>query len=155
MRSEHAPAHLLLCTAVFLALSLLTIVPARGEPAREALGVATLVPGPPSCPQASPVRTAFERVVRDSVQNASFSRVCYTELSDIPSRVRDILTANPKVLVVWGSAVAARMAIDASGQLPIVFGDIPDPVANGLVDSLGRPGGRVTGISSVAFVAAK
>src|SRR3954463_12535309 len=120
MKCEHAPAQFPLGTVVLFVLSLLAIVPARADPPKEALGVATLVPGPPSCPQASPVRTAFERVVRDSVQNASFSRVCYTELSDIPSRVRDILTANPKVLVVWGSAVAARMAIEASGQLPIV-----------------------------------
>ena len=124
--------------ALPLVVVLIGTTPICAQPARQPPVVATLVPGPPSCPPASPVRTAFERVVRNSgFENASFTRVCYSELSDIPSRVRDILTARPKVLVVWGSAVAARMAIDASGDLPIVFGDIPDPVGNGLVESLG------------------
>jgi putative ABC transport system substrate-binding protein len=43
------------------------------------------------------------------------------------------------------SAVAARKA---TRTIPIVMGNVPDPVALGLVTSLARPGGNVTGVSS-------
>lgn len=52
----------------------------------------------------------------------------------------DVIVAGPPP-----SAVAARKA---TRTIPIVMGNVPDPVALGLVASLARPGGNVTGVSS-------
>ena len=44
-------------------------------------------------------------------------------------------------------AQAARQAVDrANKTIPIVFGPTPDPVGGGLVASLARPGGNITGL---------
>ena len=44
-----------------------------------------------------------------------------------------------------------RPLIQASGPVPIVFVDAPDPVGAGYVKTLARPGGNVTGILSFEF----
>lgn len=45
---------------------------------------------------------------------------------------------------------ATRAAAQASTTLPVVFANVDDPVASGLVRALGRPGGNVTGVSNLS-----
>jgi putative ABC transport system substrate-binding protein len=52
----------------------------------------------------------------------------------------------PDVYLVYG-AEAAHAARAVSGALPIVLANTQDPVASGLVASLARPGGNITGLS--------
>jgi putative ABC transport system substrate-binding protein len=53
-------------------------------------------------------------------------------------------------VIVTSGAPAARAAMEATSTIPIVISGIPDPVERGMVTSLARPGGNVTGLSSDA-----
>ena len=61
----------------------------------------------------------------------------------VPALVTDLVALNPDVIVVPGDA--AVVAKKASNTIPIVAFVLDDPVAVGLVASLARPGGNVTG----------
>ena len=63
-----------------------------------------------------------------------------------PALVQQALQRNPAVLVVVALA-SVRAAQAATKTIPIVFVATPDPVGNGLVASLGRPGGNTTGVT--------
>jgi ABC-type uncharacterized transport system substrate-binding protein len=54
-------------------------------------------------------------------------------------------------LVVASSGPPALAAKKATTTIPIVMVSVGDPVAQGLVASLARPGGNVTGLSSMSF----
>jgi ABC-type uncharacterized transport system substrate-binding protein len=53
-------------------------------------------------------------------------------------------------VIVAGTAPAPETARRATSTIPIVMGNHPDPVGSGLVASLARPGGNVTGLSVAA-----
>jgi ABC-type uncharacterized transport system substrate-binding protein len=53
-------------------------------------------------------------------------------------------------VIVTGGVQPARAAKEATVTIPIVMAQHPDPVGIGLVASLARPGGNVTGLSSLA-----
>jgi putative ABC transport system substrate-binding protein len=55
---------------------------------------------------------------------------------------------NPDVIVAMGEN-EARAVMAAAPQIPIVFTQVADPVAVGLVASVARPGGHVTGVSNL------
>jgi putative tryptophan/tyrosine transport system substrate-binding protein len=56
----------------------------------------------------------------------------------------------PVDVIVAPAPPAAETARRATSTIPIVLTNHPDPVGSGLATSLGRPGGNVTGLSSLA-----
>ncbi|WP_238185440.1 ABC transporter substrate-binding protein, partial [Methylobacterium trifolii] len=71
----------------------------------------------------------------------------YDQLSAL---AQDLVEQNVSLIVAAGGASVALAAKKATTSLPIVFELGGDPVALGLVDSLARPGGNLTGISSLS-----
>jgi len=68
----------------------------------------------------------------------------------LPAMATDLISRKVTVIVAGGSVVSVRAAIAATQSIPIVFTTATDPVATGLVSSLSRPGGNVTGITLLA-----
>ena len=67
----------------------------------------------------------------------------------LPDLARDLDSTNPNVIVI-ASTAPALAAKKATSTTPIVVLDPGDPVAAGLVTSLARPNGNITGVSSMA-----
>jgi ABC-type uncharacterized transport system substrate-binding protein len=61
----------------------------------------------------------------------------------------ELVALNVDVIVAPGT-LAALAAKRATATTPIVVSTIGDPVADGLVESLARPGGNVTGLSNLS-----
>jgi ABC-type uncharacterized transport system substrate-binding protein len=67
----------------------------------------------------------------------------------LPALAAELVALKVDVIVTGGSTIAALAAKQATRTLPIVFAAAGDPVTSGLVTSLARPGGNVTGLSSL------
>ena len=59
----------------------------------------------------------------------------------------DLVRSNVGVIVIEGHTPAIEAAKQATSTIPIVMAVSGDPVASGLVDSLARPGGNITGFA--------
>jgi putative ABC transport system substrate-binding protein len=66
----------------------------------------------------------------------------------IPSLVTDLVQLKVDVLVV-GAQPAIRAAKEATKTIPIVMVTTQDPVAVGFINSLARPGGNITGVTTL------
>src|SRR5919109_2551910 len=67
----------------------------------------------------------------------------------IPDLAAELVKLKVDVIVTQGPAVN-RPAKEATSTIPIVMGFDNDPVGSGLIASLARPGGNITGLSALA-----
>jgi putative ABC transport system substrate-binding protein len=68
----------------------------------------------------------------------------------LPGLASDLIRMKPDVLVTGFGTVAAKAGKAAGDGIPVVFMAVGDPVGAGVVSSLARPGGNVTGLSDLA-----
>src|SRR6185436_6167232 len=62
----------------------------------------------------------------------------------------ELVSLNVEVIVAVATD-CARAAKKATSAIPIVFTQVTDPMASGLVPSLARPGGNLTGFSTLGL----
>jgi putative ABC transport system substrate-binding protein len=71
------------------------------------------------------------------------------KLDALPGLAAELVRLNVEVIVTAGPS-ATRPAKEATTTIPIVMTQDSDPIGNGFVASLARPGGNITGLSSLA-----
>ncbi len=112
--------------------------------------VGVLVAGSPD-PQ--PFWMIFREALRDlgyvEGQDIQFEfRSAEGDRSRLRGLADDLVRLNVDVIVTWQTPTATA-AKQATQSIPIVMADSGDPVGTGLVASLARPGGNVTGMAGV------
>ena len=73
----------------------------------------------------------------------------------LPQLAMELVRARPDVLIAGFGTLTAQAAKAATLTIPIVFTTVGDPVGAGVVASLARPGGNVTGLSGLTEIGGK
>jgi putative ABC transport system substrate-binding protein len=135
-------------TAIVLAMPC-TVLAQRPEKVPR---VGFLAPGPPACNEGREVLNGFFHGLGEfgfvPERNIIFDKQCYQTESQIEYLVTDMLGRLPAIIVVTGTR-AALAAKRATRTIPVVFAAVADPLKVGLVETLARPGGNVTGVSNM------
>jgi putative ABC transport system substrate-binding protein len=77
------------------------------------------------------------------------------QVQRLPQLIDEVAAAQPEVIYVLSSA-AAVAAKNANLKIPVIFSHVTDPVASGVVQTLARHGGNITGVThSVPEMAGK
>jgi putative ABC transport system substrate-binding protein len=73
-------------------------------------------------------------------------RLAHGDYDQVPGLVADLIRSKVDVMVM-DSTIGTEVAMRATTTMPVVMALVVDPVGSGLVKSLARPGGNVTGLS--------
>jgi putative ABC transport system substrate-binding protein len=143
--------------ALFAALSTCLAAPPQGRVVRVGLLYATV-------PDFNPEKNRFDRELVEGLNALGYrtGRDIVFELRSaagagvrLPQLAAELIAAKVEMLVTPGTQ-PALMAAQATKTLPIIMVGTSDPVETGLIKSLARPGGNVTGLAvNAAEIAAK
>jgi putative ABC transport system substrate-binding protein len=84
-------------------------------------------------------------------QNVTIEYRWAEDVGQLPALAADLVRRKVDLIVASGGPLSALAAKSATSTIPIVFTGVSDPVGNGLVASLARPGGNITGFSPFGF----
>ena len=127
--------------------------PAEAQQSAKLPRIGLLMSGRPSI--ASPRIQAFQRGLRDLgyVEGKNIIleyRYAEGNVESVSDLAADLVRRKVDI-VVTDTSNATQAAKDATKLIPIVFTIANDPVGDGQVDSLARPGGNLTGLSILAL----
>ena len=118
---------------------------ARAQPARLAtIGILVLGSPPPE---------AFLQALRQGLRDVGYTegrnlrlefRSAEGSADRLPAKAAELVRLKADIIVAFQTP-AATAAKQATSEIPVVMAGVGDPVGTGLVASLGRPGGNVTG----------
>jgi putative ABC transport system substrate-binding protein len=136
--------------AMLALVSLTAPLAAHVQPATKVYRIGRLSAGPPP-PEPAPGLKAFQQGLRDLGYLEGQNLVMeYRYAEGKVDRLRDLaaeLVRLPVDVIVAVGASGTRAAQQATRTIPIVMAGNFDPVGQGFVASLARPGGNVTGVS--------
>jgi putative ABC transport system substrate-binding protein len=114
-----------------------------------------LEPGVRSDPTVQNLRRQFLLGLRDlgDIEGRDFKmedRNADGNLERLPALAADLAHLPVDIIVAAGGEAPIRAAMQATDKIPIVMTVSADPIISGIVASLARPGGNVTGMSALA-----
>ncbi|HSD93613.1 MAG TPA: ABC transporter substrate-binding protein [Methyloceanibacter sp.] len=121
------------------------------QPGEKVRRIGYLAPGSPSLPASSQLRAAFQRGLAEHGWIEGRNLVIDYRLAEgrferLPDLAAELVQLKVDVIVA-GPTTPALAAKNATETIPIVMVNVGDPVRLGLVESLARPGGNVTGLA--------
>lgn len=145
---------------IILSLALCTLLstfgfPVDAQPAKVAK-IGWLAARPPSGPTGGIELFRAEIRKLGYVEGKDFFfeyRSAENKIERLPALAEDIVRLKVDVLIA-SSTAEAMAAKNATSTIPVVFTQVADPVNAGLIDSLARPGGNITGLTTIAGVLA-
>lgn len=123
---------------------------ARGQQSDRVRRVGLLVSGAERDPEmqarVSVIRQGLEQLGWVEGRNIRFDvRFAAGKPETHPSLAKQLVALQPDAVVAFATPIAAALRQESS-TIPIVFCNVSDPIGSGLVESLARPGGNVTGL---------
>jgi putative ABC transport system substrate-binding protein len=119
--------------------------------ARQQTVIGLLQPGPPDSYNLSGLHRGLKEAGYAEGQNLTIEYRWANDRPDrLPELATDLVRRRVRIIVAIASALSVSAARAATSTIPIVFGYGADPVRNGHVASLARPGGNVTGMTSLS-----
>ena len=133
--------------AMVFALSL----PVKAQQPKKLPRIGYLVISDLAADRDEPIRLALRELGYIEGQNIAFEyRSAQGKPDRLPQLAAELVRLKVDVIVISGGVRPIRAAKNATKTIPIVMtGRGIDPVEAGLVDSLARPGGNVTGLTNV------
>lgn len=105
-----------------------------------------------SSPYLDRLQTDLENALREvgyvTGQNMVLEHRFPAKQDQLPDLAADLVSIKCKVVIAIGTRAAVSLKRQTA-EVPVVFFDVGDPVGMGLVQSLSRPGGNITGVSSL------
>src|SRR4029077_6100766 len=126
---------------------------AGAQPAGKVYRIGYISNSPPNTPESSRLHEAFRQGLRErgwvEGRNAVIEwRFAEGRMERFPDLAADLVRLKVDLIVTTGGP-AARAAKQATTTIPIVAVAVSDPVGQGFVASLARPGGNVTGLATL------
>jgi len=123
---------------------------AQGPTRRYRISVLLAAPATAVAPHVEALRERLRELGYLEGQNLALEvRSVTTAEGGLDLLAADLVRSKVDLLVAWATP-ATLAAKRATSTIPIVMVSIGDPVGSGLVASLSRPGGNVTGVSNVS-----
>jgi putative ABC transport system substrate-binding protein len=136
-----------------LLLSVVLLTVAEAQQPGKIFRIGYLSPGNPGSESTDfeAIRRGLRELGYIEGQNIAFEyRHAEGKRDRFPKLAAELVSLSVDIIVVVGGNTPARAVKNATTAIPIVMAGGSDPVEGGLVESLARPGGNVTGITSLS-----
>jgi putative ABC transport system substrate-binding protein len=122
------------------------------QPAKQVVGYLSARSAPTDVPMLAALNQGIAEIGFIEGQNVVIERRWGEgQYNRLPAHAADLVRRHVAVIVAAGGETVAQIAKQATSTIPIVFLGSGDPVQSGLVASINRPGGNITGVNMLLF----